>query len=281
MLAITDKATARLDLQIELEELYSKNQLLPRIRQEFTSCEDIDFEAFMAEHEIPFDFGMDLLVQMVLHKRTTLPTLVGILRHHFEPDANASQLTADMLWKCAEIDLVTWDDLTTKFILEFDISPDIQAEIDQYQFPLPMVVQPPVITTNQETGYLTCPGSIILKKNHHDDDVCLDHINRMNSIRFSIDDDTAFMIQNSWRNLDRAKDGEGVQEFQKRVRAFEKYDRTSKDVIGKILSLGNEFYLTHKYDKRGRIYCQGYHVTYQGNPWNKAVIELADKEIVE
>ena len=67
------------------------------------------------------------------------------------------------------------------------------------------------------------------------------------------------MIKNSWRNLDRAKESETKQDFHRRVRAFDKYDRTSKDVITKILSEGNEFYLTHKYDKRGRSYCQGYH----------------------
>jgi len=38
--------------------------------------------------------------------------------------------------------------------------------------------------------------------------------------------------------------------------------------------------LTHKYDKRGRCYSQGYHVNPQGNDWNKAVIEFAEKEPV-
>jgi DNA-directed RNA polymerase len=38
--------------------------------------------------------------------------------------------------------------------------------------------------------------------------------------------------------------------------------------------------MTHKYDKRGRTYSQGYHIQPQGSDWNKAVIEFADKEIV-
>lgn len=281
MLARTDIDAARLDLQLELEHLYHKNQLLPRIRQEFLACEDVDFPAYMKEHGILPEFGLDLLVQMVLHKRTTLPILVGILRSHFEPLVNASQLAADMLLKCAEADLVDWSETLEKFIIKFDISKDVQEEINRYQYPLPMVIPPAEVTCNRETGYLTSRGSIILKKNHHNDDVCLDHINRMNSIRFTIDDDTAFLIENQWRHLDRPKDGESYADYQKRQKAFEKYDTTSKEVIGKILSLGNEFYLTHKYDKRGRTYCQGYHVTYMGNAWNKAVIELADKELVE
>lgn len=281
MLARTDIDAARLDLQIELEQLYSKNQLIPRIRKEFLECKEMDFISFMKEHAILPELGIDLLVQMVLHKRAPVTTLVGILRKHFEPLANASQLAADMLYKCAELDLVTYDELSGRFIMEFDVSKDVHEELARYQFPLPMVIKPEPVETNRDTGYLTCRGSIILKQNHHDDDVCLDHINRMNAIKFTIDDDTAFMIQNQWRNLDKPKDGESKGDYEKRLRAFEKYDANSKDVIGKILSLGNEFYLTHKFDKRGRTYPCGYFINYAGNSWNKACIAFADKELVE
>ena len=43
---------------------------------------------------------------------------------------------------------------------------------------------------------------------------------------------------------------------------------------------GNQFYLTHKVDKRLRLYAQGYHVTTQGSPFKKASIELHKEEIV-
>jgi len=271
----------RLELQLELEELYSKNQLIPRIKEEFTGCEDFNFVAYMKEHNILPELGIDLLVQMVLHKRTTLPILVGILRHHYEPLANASQLTADMLMKCAEADLVTWNELTCQFIIEFEISKDVQRQLDLYQYPLPMVIKPEPVTSNRETGYLTCRGSLILKKNHHDEDICLDHINRMNAVRLTIDDDTAFMVANQWRHLDKPKEGESSGDYKKRVKAFEKYDSSSKEVIKQILVHGNDFHLTHKYDKRGRSYCQGYHINYQGTAWNKAVVQLADKELIE
>jgi hypothetical protein len=280
MLAKTDIDAARLELQLELEELYDKNQTLTRIRKEFLSA-DIDFVSFMKEWSILPELGLDLLVQMVLHKRTTISTMVGLLRKHYEPLHNASQLTANAIEHCVEAELVRWDQVTKKLILEFNISPDVQEEIDRYQFPLPMVIPPMEVTNNRETGYVTQRGSIILKNNHHTDDVCLDHINRMNAIAFAIDETTSTMVQNKWRNLDHAKDGETHEEYKKRVRAFDKYDRTSRTVINKVLSLGNRFYLTHRYDKRGRVYCQGYHTTYQGNDWNKAVIELCDKEYIE
>lgn len=271
--------------QIDLEKLYSKNQTISRIRSEFLDCEQFDFCRYLEQKYIPIDFGIDLLTQMALHKRTGLPTLAGILRHHFEPETtegpSASQQACDMLQRAAEADLVDWDPRTKMFIVRFDISEDVQRDLDRFQFPLPMVVPPRHVKDNNDTGYFTSRGSIILRKNHHNDDVCLDHINRVNRMRFSIDHDTARMIKNSWRNLDKPKLGETKEDFAKRVKAFDKYDRSSKDVIDKLLAHGNEFYLTHRYDKRGRVYCQGYHVNYQGAPWNKAVIELADREFVD
>jgi hypothetical protein len=263
--------------QVELEQLYNKNQLIPRIKQEFTSCTAINFEMLFNDNKIPVDLGYALLVQMALHKRCNLPTLVGTLRSH----CATAQEVVDHIITMAQLGLVTWNALQKMFVVVIPISDDVQAELDRFQFPLPMVVEPREVKCNRDTGYVLNRGSIILKKNHHDQDVVLDHINRMNKVRFTINTDTAKMIQNSWRNLDKAKPGESKEDFEKRKRAFEKYDRTCHDVIEVLTQHGNEFYLTHKYDKRGRIYCQGYHVNYQGAPWNKAVIELAEPEVIE
>lgn len=268
--------------EIILETLFNKNQLTSRVRKEFEHCPEFDFTEYMIQNDIDPDFGFDLLVQMVLHKRTKLTVLVGLLRKHFAQSYDAGQQAANMLLRAAEADLVDYNSALQQFIVKFDITPEVQQELDKYQFPLPMIVEPKTIDKNTGTPYLTLKdGSVILRNNHHNDDICLDHINRMNRIKFTINNDTATMVANKWRNLDKPKEGETKQDFDKRKRAFEKYDRTAKQVIGQITELGNEFYLTHKYDKRGRTYCQGYHVTYQGAAWNKAVIELVDKELVE
>jgi hypothetical protein len=268
---------ALLEHQLLLEKLFNKNQTITRIRAEFVNFNDGQIIDYLAEKQIDEEFGLNLLIQMVLHKRTTLPTLVGILRNHF----NDSQRTVEEIKKCAEADLVDWSPTAKQFIVRINISADVQEDIDRFQYPLPMVIPPRPVTDNRDTGYLLSRNSIILRKNHHDEDVCLDHINRVNRIKFSIDFDTAQMIANQWRNLDKPKENETQQDFEKRVRAFEKYDRTARQVMELLVRHGNQFYLTHKYDKRGRVYCQGYHVNYQGAPWNKAVIELADKEMVD
>lgn len=37
---------------------------------------------------------------------------------------------------------------------------------------------------------------------------------------------------------------------------------------------------SHKYDRRGRTYAVGYHVNSQGTDYNKSVLELSRKEII-
>lgn len=265
------------DHQIELERIFSKNQCLPRIRAEFINCESVSFTDELIEQGIPVEFGLDLMVQMAIHKRATLQTLVGLLFHHF----NDSQLTCDMLLKAALAEVVDWDPVLKLFVIKFEITADVQEDLDRFQYPLPMVVEPLEIKKNRDTGYYLNTGSVILKNNHHEDDVCLDHLNRANAVRYVANEKTALMVRNKWRNLDKPKELETREEFEKRKKAFNKYDRTAKDVMALLMKHSTHFYLTHKYDKRGRVYCQGYHVNYQGTPWNKAVVEFADRERVD
>jgi hypothetical protein len=264
------------EVQIEMEKLFHKNQLFPRIKAEFQN-DDLPFRDVMVKNKIDPAFGFNLLVQMVLHKRASVSILVGILRKHFGGDC---QKTADALLLACEVDLVDWNPATRQFIVKYDITPDVQRELDTYQFPLPMVVPPRELESNTDTGYYTSRNSVILKDNHHDKDVCLDHLNQMNKVKLTLNSQVTSMIANSWRNLDKPKPGEDRKEYQKRVKAFEKYDRTAYQVMAHLDIAGSEFYLTHKYDKRGRVYCQGYHVNYQGNTWNKAVVEFAEGETV-
>lgn len=260
------------DYQIALEQLFSKNQLMPRIKKEFTN--EPSLLAHMKANEIDPDFGFDLLAQLVLHKRMNVRTAVGILRKHF----NNSQQTIEEIKKCAVADLCDWSPVTEEFIIKIDVTPDVKEDLDRYQYPLPMVVEPREIRSNAQSGYLTVQSSVILKNNHHDDDVCLDHLNRVNKIKFRINHDVATQIHNTWAGLDKPKEGETISSFKQRQAQFKKYDETCKDIFVHAEISGGVFYLTHKYDKRGRVYSQGYHVNYQGNTWNKATIEFAEGE---
>jgi hypothetical protein len=266
---------SKIEHQKELEALFSKNQLMPRMRAEFRAEPEI--LAHLKDREIPEDFGIDLLVQLALHKRADLQTLIGTLRHH----CASAQECADLLLKAAEADLCNYNAVLQQFIVIFEIDAKTQEEIDRFQYPLPMVVEPREIKHNKQSGYLLNNSSVILRDNHHDDDIALDHINRINKMKLKINFNTAKLIKNEWRNLDKPKEGETRTEFERRVRAFEKYDKTSHDVIDLLVREGNEFHITHKYDKRGRTYACGYHVNYQSTAWCKSVVEFVEGEVVQ
>jgi hypothetical protein len=263
--------------QNKLEVLFNCNQLMARMRKEFGECDSPNFVAFFKHENFDVKFGIDALVQLALHKRADLPTLVGTLRHH----CITAQGVADRLLWLAMQDVIDWDPSREIFIVKYGISADTQHEINSYQYPLPMVIEPRELEHNRQSGYLIAQSSVILKKNHTEDDVCLDHLNRMNRVALSINFDTVKMVQLKWKGLDKVQDGETREDFEKRKRAFEKYQKTAYEVMGVLTQCGNRFFLTHKYDKRGRAYAQGYHVNYQGTPWNKAVLEFADKEFIE
>jgi hypothetical protein len=265
------------DLQLALEAKYNKNQLVKRIRVEFENCKEFDFAAHFEELGINPDFGLQVLTQIAIHKQANMSTMIGCVRNY----ADTFQEAADWLHDMAAADLINWDPAKEVFVVEIDITKDVQHEIDTYQFPLPMVVRPRKLHENIDSAYLSGKQSLILKNNHHDGDICLDHLNRMNRIALSVDVEVSQQLKNKWKGVDKQKDDETRAEFMKRARAFNKYNETAHEVIEIMEKAGNKFYLTHKVDKRGRTYAQGHHINTQGNSWNKATVMFYHGEIVE
>lgn len=283
--------------QIEMEQQYSKSQLLPATRADFLDRFSHGLQEVVRlvyglesydDHPRPFSvaFLTELMAQASIRKRAPLPVFVGILVKHFEGEPEPYQLCADAIVAAASYDVVTLAERTLpgsvdsvlEVILLHEVSPETQARIEQFQYPLPMVEPPLTATCNRHTGYRTIKGSLLLKNNHHEDDICLDHINRMNATPLAVNPDVVAFVQNSWKNLEKQKAGETYVEFRQRRKAFQKYDRVSRDVLAAMMVQPDGFFLTHRYDKRGRTYSQGYQVNYQSNDWCKAVVQLHVKE---
>lgn len=270
--------------QLELEKLFNKNQLMPRLRAEYWIEPIVDH---CAAHGLPLEFTIELLCQMALHKRTTMDVMVGILwkrvTDHKIPTTEDMQKCADLILKIAYADLVEYLSESKTLIVKLDVTQDVREELDRFQYPLPMVVEPDGLRNNRDTGYLTVRGTVMSGAGKHtNDDLCLDHLNAMNRVPLRINNKTAQMVDNQWADLDRRKEDETQEKFEKRVAAFKKYSRTVDDVMEQLsVASDGEMWITHKVDFRGRTYCQGYHVNPQGNEWNKAVIEFAEQEIVE
>lgn len=137
----------------------------------------------------------------------------------------------------------------------------------------PMVCEPLELSNNYDSGYLSHKDSLILGKgNHHDGNICLDVLNIVNKVALKLDIDFLRTTEEEPTfELDTAEKRDMWMNFKSE----------SARMYARMHGLGNEFYLTHKVDKRGRIYAQGYHISTQGSPYKKAMIELANEELVE
>jgi len=253
------------ETQRNLEELYNRNQLMDVLRDQFSPLTDDPFK-------------LDCVVQIYLHKQADVPTMVGL----FSPKWGEPQDVAEMLKEVVEDDLIDFDMETKKFILKYNITTDVEDMLARYQFPLPMVVHPNKVTNNcMGSGYLDSKGKIILNGSDvfNDEDVCLDHINRCNSVGLTLNMNVIASTEGHIIQPQR-KIGEGFEDYQKRKKQARVFYDTSVEVMQGLLALGNEFWLTHKYDRRGRTYAVGYHVNSQGTDYNKAVLELSKKEVI-
>lgn len=140
------------------------------------------------------------------------------------------------------------------------------------QYLPPMVCEPLELTHNYSSGYLTHNDSLILGTgNHHDGDICLDVLNTMNKVALKLDTDFLSTVEEE--PTFELKDQDQTDQWL----AFK---QQSYDFYSLMVQQGNNFYLTHKVDKRGRIYAMGYQITTQGTAFKKAMIELAHEEIV-
>lgn len=145
--------------------------------------------------------------------------------------------------------------------------------IENSEYLPPMVCPPRMVVSNYSSGYLTHSESLILGKgNHHDGELCLDVINKMNHVPLQLSQEFLASV-------------EEVPTFeiitQEQQQQWDKFKHQSYRFYALMFEHGNRFYLTHRVDKRGRIYDSGYHITTQGTGFKKAMIELADEEVIE
>lgn len=201
--------------------------------------------------------------------------LAGRLQLSDKPEAIATM--AEMLAVLCETDLfdITKESRQASLMLvsRIPLSEKLLQFIDNTTFQLPMVCEPEHVDHNRKSGYLTYNDSLILGNgNHHEGDICLDVINLQNQIPLKLN--VEFLM-----NQELMPNFEIVTPIQREQ--WEAFKYASHRVWLLMINQGNKFYLTNKVDKRGRLYSVGYHINTQGNQFQKAMVELADEEIVE
>lgn len=150
---------------------------------------------------------------------------------------------------------------------------ELSTFIDESKYLPPMLCEPLELKNNYDSGYLTHKESLILGSgNHHNGDLCLDVLNIMNRTKLKLN--VEYISKYSETPNKPAETPEQRDQWKAFVEQSYKF-------YSLMVQQGNEFYLTHRPDMRGRIYAQGYHITTQGTSFKKAIVELAHEEVVE
>jgi len=168
------------------------------------------------------------------------------------------------------------------------LSESLRDHIDQTTYIPPLVVPPKHLTRNNASPYYSYMGeSLILgsKFNYHDEEICLDVINTQNAVPLALSMDFVACYDEPEPDhaAKAAEKGKTLlpEELLMAKNNWQKYQKQCKFFAHLLSRLGNRIYLGNKVDKRGRLYCSGYHVSPQGSSYRKAVVELADAEMVE
>lgn len=153
------------------------------------------------------------------------------------------------------------------------LSKQLVEFIKNSQYLPPMVCQPKELHSNYDSGYLTHKDSLVLGRgNHHDGELCLDVLNLLNKVELKLATDfISAYEEHPTFELDT----------QDKLDQWNAFKLQSMKFYKLLARCDNRFYLTHRVDKRGRIYSCGYHISTQGTAYKKAAIEFAKEEIVE
>ena len=147
--------------------------------------------------------------------------------------------------------------------------------IDRSQYLPPMVSEPKTITNNFESGHLTLNDSQILgRQSTHSDDICLDILNTQNKIPLKLDTEFLSIVE------EEPNPGSPLDSIEKQTN-WDRMKAGSYEMYLLMAKQGNKFWQLNSYDKRGRLYTQGFQINFQGPSFKRACIELHNSELVE
>lgn len=223
---------------------------------------------------------LNILTQTVLIASDYVPLLTicssvsfGSGRYH------DIQTCADVLWLINQTDLILIDIVGSKRYIKsnMELSDELVNRLTLMCVLPPMLVKPRTLRHNKSCGYLTIKDSLILgdKENYHDECISLDVLNTLNSQALCLDLDICYKFQKEFKSeFDKDTD-----EYLNQRKTYERAKEQFEFFRDKLAD--NTIHLTHKVDKRGRVYSQGYVINTEGTSFEKACLQLKVKEFVE
>lgn len=232
----------------------------------------------------------DIAIQLfctVLQTRQDEPiqgvaTALGLCFYDHQLDA--VKTGAELLAVCQSIGLYT---ILSAFSTEhmhdtaiirpkYQLDDDTLHKIHMTMYLPPMLCSPIPWTDNRHGGHLLGSSSCILGTgNDINQSQSLDVLNKLQSIKWTLN--TTMLLEDELPketyDLTDSKEREKAQQHNARC-------IQSRMVYDYILANDNEFFFVWKYDKRGRMYSQGYDINLQGSEYKKATIEFANTELL-
>ncbi len=259
--------------------------------------EEFNLENFIGKRKIqqtlvhPVVLAMDeekviwtILSSVIVDKRMTLQAVMGMfferieldMPYHkglaLEPFIQAVLANKYIIFKQMDkyLYLICTRNLTTK--------------TDNYAHILPALNYEPV-NNNRGAGYQTVPFHIITggRLKQHDEEVCLDHINRLNATSYSIDRRIWWYIKPIFdkapKKLKKKNRKENRIEVRKRKEQFELRVEQTPARLNLLIDIGNKFHYKNYYCTRGRTYIKAYHFDFVGDKYMRSLISTSTREL--
>ncbi|UZA02932.1 hypothetical protein [Moraxella bovis] len=225
---------------------------------------------------------LDVLVSLVLIADDYMPLIsVCSAKQIKGMDKVQSATTMGEILHCIDsTDLILWDiTKDNKRIIKSNmaLSDELENRLKLLCVLPPMMTKPRKLTHNKSSGFLTIKSdSLILgdKENHHDECISLDVLNTLNSQALALDLDICYKFEKEFTS-DFEVD---TDEYKNQKKTYDKAKEQFEFFRDKLTD--SAIFFTHKVDKRGRVYSQGYTFSTQGTSYEKACINLKTKEYV-
>ena len=246
--------------QIQNETYYNNSNQYDYYKQLIQESGAIDHVLpLLSSEEEELPIIRKILLVSLLHRKCTPSTIITAIQKYFKN----LQEAANYLELCiTTYDIIDWDQ--QYIYTKITISQEAQTHIDRYGFPLPLIIKPKQLTCNTDTGYYSgakAPGTVLQKRATTEYDVNLDFLNQVNSIPLEFNDDLLAKIP-----LAKPKE----------VKQYASHTKFIKHLSHSRALLTKTIYLTHGYDRRGRVYARGHHYNYQSHDWCKATLSFRE-----
>ncbi len=204
----------------------------------------------------PQDIVIELMLTIVTkHTRQQIQGIAIELgsRLGYHDTVEAAKIGSSLIAIChGELYDIDLQPEATYIIPKLVVDQDTHRKLQQLNYLPPNIV--PAIYTSNYGGWLWERKSCILgSNNHHNEYQALDVLNKLQQIPWTLD--TEVLVSET----------------------HEKLSHNEAEILGHYV--GETFYFTWRYDKRGRLYSSGYNINPQGDEYSKALLTPTHAEI--